>query len=385
MRKGAKDSPVNKKILFIISDTGGGHRSAANAIIAALSASGQPVQCEMVDLLRASGLPGIQNAPELYAFFSSGHIWLHNLLFRLSNSSLFMDIASNLLYRFARRRIRKTIEKFTPDLVVVIHPLAVRPMCSYRDETQASWPVITMVTDLVSVHASWISPRADLYLLPTPESLEIAECYGVPAKKLRLVGFPLHPRFCHPQPDRSAVRRQLGLPIDRFIVLLTSGGAGGGPLETLIAELERQCPQITILAITGRNQTLLRKLTARNPLPEQTRVYGFVENMEQLMIAADVVVTKAGPGTIMEAASLSRPLLLTGAVGLQEEGNISFVLNAGIGGHCPSHAAVCRMVSQLADGNPHQCPSKEVSFAGTPVIAEILLSLSPIKEKKIDD
>ena len=379
MGKGAQDSPVNKKILFIISDTGGGHRSAANAIIAALSSSGQSIQCEMVDLLRASGLPGIQNSPELYAFFSSGHIWLHNLLFRLSNSSRFMDLASSLLYRFARSRIRKVIETFNPDLVVVIHPLAVRPMCSYRDETHANWPVITMVTDLVSVHASWISPRADLYLLPTSESLSIAERYGVPAENLRLVGFPIHPRFCRPQLDRAAVRRQLGLPVDRFIVLLTSGGAGGGSLETLISELERQCPQITILAVTGRNQPLLRKLTARTPLPQHTRVYGFVDNMEQLMIAADVVVTKAGPGTIMEAAALCRPLLLTGAVGLQEEGNINFVLNAGIGSHCPTHAAVCRMVSRLADENPRRYPSQDFSFAGTPVIAEILLSLSPNK------
>ena len=382
MGKGAQDSPVNKKILFIISDTGGGHRSAANAIIASLTASGQAVQCEMVDLLRVSGLPGIQNAPELYAFFSSGHIWLHNLLFRLSNSSLFMDLASNLLYRFACRRIRKVIEKFNPDLVVVIHPLAVRPMCSYRDETQASWPVVTMVTDLVSVHASWISPRADLYLLPTPESLKIAERYGVPSQKLRLVGFPIHPRFCQSQPDRSAIRRQLGLPIDRFTVLLTSGGAGGGPLESLISELERQCPQITILAVMGRNQTLFRKLNERNPLPEHTRVYGFVDNMEQLMIAANAVITKAGPGTIMEAATLCRPLLLTGAVGLQEEGNIKFVLDAGLGNHCPSPSAVCQMVSQLAVEPPIPCPPQEFSFAGTPVIAEILFSLSNRKGEK---
>ena len=111
-------------------------------------------------------------------------------------------------------------------------------------------------------------------------------------------------------------------------------------------------------------------------------MYGFVNNMEQLMIAADVVITKAGPGTIMEAAALCRPLLLTGAVGLQEEGNINFVLDAGIGNHCPSHSAVCQMVSRLTDEIPRPCPSQELSFAGTPVIAEILLSSSPSKGEK---
>ena len=371
---------MSKKILFIISDTGGGHRSAAKAIIAALADSGQSVQCEMVDLLRASGLPGIQSAPVLYAFFSAGHIWLHNFLFRLSNSSRFMDIASDFLYRFARGRIRKVVENFDPDLVVVIHPLAVRPMCTYRDETRARWPVVTVVTDLVSVHASWLSNRADLYLLPTAESLQVAERHGICAEKSRVAGFPIHPRFCGLTMEQPEARAVLGLPADQFTVLLASGGAGGGQLATLIKELERQCPQITILAVTGRNQALFCNLSSRAPLPPNTHVFGFVDNMEQLMVAADLVITKAGPGTIAEAAALHRPLLLTGAVGLQEEGNIRFVLNAGLGRYDTNPVSIAALVSRLSKAaSTSTLPPADHSFAGTLAIAELLRSLSPLK------
>jgi 1,2-diacylglycerol 3-beta-galactosyltransferase len=374
-------SYMKKRILFIISDTGGGHRSAANAIIEALSASGAEATCEMVDLLRASGLPGFRNAPELYAFFSSGHIWLHNFMFRLFNRPRVMDMASDFLYGIARNRVRTVIESFSPDIVVVIHPLAVRPICSYRDETGAAWPVVTVVTDLISVHASWICPRADLYLMPTPEAVAIAERHGVAAAKAKLVGFPVNPRFCDLPPDRNTSRRLLGIDADRFTLLLTSGGSGGGQVEILVRELERECPQCTLLVVTGRNQALHRKLTGRPAPPLHTHVYGFVDNMEQLMAACDAVITKAGPGTIMEAAAVCRPLILTGAVGLQEEGNISFVLDSGIGVLCPTPPAVSRQVLQMADrGVSGVCPPGDFSYAGTRSIAEALLSMNGREE-----
>lgn len=374
--KGANHLLMNKRILFIISDTGGGHRSAANAIVAALSAAGADVTCEMVDLLRASGLPGIRNAPELYAFFSAGHIWLHNFLFRLFNSPRIMDMASSLSYRFARNRIRQIVNAFNPDLVVVIHPLAVRPMCTFRDETGASWPVITVVTDLISVHASWLSPRADLYLLPTPESVTLAKKHGIHAAKAKLSGFPVHPRFCAPLPDRETIRAELGIPVDRFTVLLTSGGAGGGQVAALVHELERECPDCTLLVVTGRNSNLRRILCDRNSAPRHTYVYGFVDHMEQLMTACDVVVTKAGPGTIMEAATLRRPLVITGAVGLQEEGNIQFVLESGIGSLCRTPRSVAQQVISLIEKTPPQSLSVNYPDAGTRNIAETLRSMT---------
>ena len=58
---------------------------------------------------------------------------------------------------------------------------------------------------------------------------------------------------------------------------------------------------------------------------------GFVTRMAEYMVAADVLVTKAGPGTISEAAALSLPVMLTSFLPGQEEGNVDFVLNGGFG------------------------------------------------------
>lgn len=375
---------MTKNILFIISDTGGGHRSAANAIIAGLLEAGADISCQVVDLLRASNLPGIRNAPELYGFFSAGHIWLHNFLFRLFDSMRVMNLVSQLLYRLARSRVHDLVRSWTPDLVVVIHPLAVRPMCAYRDETAAKWPVVTVVTDLVSVHASWICTAADLYLLPTLESVEVLTRLGVPANNIRLTGFPVHPKFLSPLPDRKTARQLLGLAPENFTVLVTSGGAGGGQIDVLVDELESACPDCTLLVVAGRNQRLQERLINRVPPKSRTHVFGFAENMELLMAACDAVVTKAGPGTIMEAASLGRPLILTGAVGLQEEGNIAFVVDAGLGVYCPEPSAAARQVSLAATkkSSDRQDVPLSFSYAGTKVIVQNLLFLCHDSSRK---
>ena len=368
---------MSKRILFIISDTGGGHRSAANAIAKALTQQNAEIHCEMVDLLRASQLPGIRNAPEIYAFFSANSIFLYNLLYRLANFTGFMNFASKFLYQFARSHIHQTIEKFVPDLVVVIHPLAVRPICDYRAETAATWPIVTVVTDLVSIHASWATNRADHYLLPTPQAVQRILQLGVDQTKIAMTGFPVHPRFLAPLPDIVSARQLLDLPVDRFTVLLTSGGAGGGQVERLVDQLERHCPECTLLVVTGRNQALYQRLNERDAATPNTRVYQFVDNMEILMAACDVVVTKAGPGTIMEAATLGKAILLTGAVGLQEEGNIGFVINSNLGAYCPAPLNVAQAVAKMSAERKQRRPNRSYSMmgAGTDCIAQALIAL----------
>lgn len=58
---------------------------------------------------------------------------------------------------------------------------------------------------------------------------------------------------------------------------------------------------------------------------------GFVTNMAEYMVAADILVSKAGPGTISEAAALSLPVLLTSFLPGQEEGNVEYVVEHGFG------------------------------------------------------
>jgi 1,2-diacylglycerol 3-beta-galactosyltransferase len=76
-------------------------------------------------------------------------------------------------------------------------------------------------------------------------------------------------------------------------------------------------------------------------------VRGFVHNMADWLRVADVVVSKAGPGTITEATCCGAPLLLTSHVPGQEKGNTEFVVGAGAGLHVPGVAELVDEVARL--------------------------------------
>lgn len=335
-----------KKILFAISDTGGGHRSAATAIIAALHAQDE-LQCLVSDILRATHIPGIKQAPEIYDFCSKYNLWLNDLFFRKTNNVKRINTLAKLVYMRARNGIEKELIAASPDLVVAVHPLVIGLLVAARKSLQATWPIVTVVTDLATLHASWATPGADLYLVPTEEAFNVLHCHGVPSDRLVYTGFPIHPKFAACSLTQEQARLELGLEPGRFTILITGGGVGAGRMLHWATMLDNKCPDKQLLVVSGNNARLRRQL-ARRCHNRHTHVYGFVHNMETLMAASDVVVTKAGPGTIMEAIAMRRPLIITAAIGIQEIGNIDFVHKRGVGYHCPDPREGLALINSLA-------------------------------------
>ena len=339
-------------ILFVISDTGGGHRSAAEAMIEAVRRShGDKVRCSITDLLRETAVPLVRSAPEIYGYCSTRQIWLHDLFFRFTNEPQRIDLLSKLVYAKARDNIKQVVRNHRPDLVVVAHPLALRLMCAARREMRAQFPLITVVTDLATIHASWAFNDSDLYLVPTWEAQQALIQHGIPAYKILFTGFPIHPKFFETQDSQSTLRQKLGLALEPKTVLLTSGGAGGGKVKEFVEAIEQHRPDWQVMVVTGNNRALFNSLKERPSAPAQTHVFGFVHNMEKLMLAADIVATKAGPGTIMEARALRRPLVVTGAVGLQETGNIDYVSKNRYGLFAPDTSSLIKALDSLGSLN----------------------------------
>ncbi|MHC1759404.1 MAG: glycosyltransferase [Negativicutes bacterium] len=363
-------------ILFVISDTGGGHRSAAEAMIEAIRrVDGNRARCSITDLLRETSVPLVRSAPEIYGYCSTRQIWLHDLFFRFTNEPQRIDLLSKLVYSKARENIKRVIREHRPDLVVVAHPLALRLMCAARREMRAQFPLITVVTDLATIHASWAFNESDLYLVPTREAHQALLNHGIPEHKLMNTGFPVHPKFFDPQESQSAIRQKLAIDPERKTVLLTSGGAGGGKVQEFVEAIETRRPDWQTLVVTGNNKELYATLKNREESFPLTHVYGFVRNMERLMMAADVVATKAGPGTIMEARALGRPLVVTGAVGLQETGNIDYVSNNRYGLFAPDGTSLIKALEMI--GAPEYKPVQSLHNAsgedGATRIADIIL------------
>merc|ERR1719326_2213231 len=136
-----------------------------------------------------------------------------------------------------------------------------------------------------------------------------------------------------PASDYEALGLQPGLKT----VLVVGGGDGAGSLgaivKSLATELSKSQPgKVQVVAVCGNNERLRSKLAAEDFGEDVVvNVVGFTSAMSEYMDVADVLVTKAGPGTIAEAAIRGLPTMLSSHLYGQEWGNVPFVVNAGFG------------------------------------------------------
>jgi UDP-N-acetylglucosamine:LPS N-acetylglucosamine transferase len=377
-------------IVFSISDTGGGHRSAAVALDAALQElSGNTVTCNIVDILHATGFPLLQNSAQLYDDLSTRLLPIYDMGFWLTNAMLPVELLSRMVDTFAHSHILYTLQALQPHLVVVTHPLTHRFVCWVRQRYRLPFRIATVVTDLVSLHYSWLCKDVDLCMVPTDEAYELLQRRGMPTDLMVRTGFPVHPKFSHYQRSTNESRRDLSLDEQRFTILLTGGGVGSGHVQELVPAMEHALPDCQLLVVTGKNQVLYDELQDRKH-SQHTHIYGFVDNMEALMAASDVVVTKAGPGTLMEALVMRCPVIITEAVGKQEQGNIDFVVNRELGFFRPHADGIIDAIQRLTNPNHHAATVENLADAvpcdGSMQIAQLLLDqlaslrLPPIAE-----
>lgn len=319
-------------ILFLFSDTGGGHRSATEAIIEGLKLEfDERISTQMVDIFLDIAPRPLNYLPKWYPYMVRlPEVW--GFSYRISNGTRRSRVIVESAYPYVRRSLHKVIREYPADMIVSLHPLANDPFLHALGKTRP--PFITVVTDLVTTHALWYHKSADLCLVPTDVAYQRALLAGLNPEQVKVVGLPVADRFCQPVGDPIALREKLGWPQDRLVVLLVGGGDGMGPIEkTAMAIAEANLP-ITLVIIAGRNLELKQRLEGR-AWPMKTIIYGFVHEMPDFMRAANILVTKAGPGTISEALNAGLPMILYSRLPGQEDGNVDYVISEGVGVWAP--------------------------------------------------
>ena len=314
-----------------MSDTGGGHRSAAEAITAALAREfPNRYAVTLVDVFKRAAAFPLNRAPETYLPFTTYFESLWGLGFRVSNNRRVTRVAAPYLRLSITRRLRAILREHNPDLVVSTHPVFVELGRRALRAIGSRAPFVTVVTDLFDAHCLWFDPQVDLCIVPTEGARNVARQFRMPDGKLHVVGEPVSIKFVDNDLTQIQARRKLGLAPEGMTVLLVGGGEGMGPLFKIACALDRERLPIQLVVIAGRNQALFDKLRATAwHIP--VRVEGFVTNMPEWMRASDLIVTKAGPGTISEALACGLPILLSGFLPGQETGNVTFVEQSGVG------------------------------------------------------
>jgi 1,2-diacylglycerol 3-beta-galactosyltransferase len=340
-------------LLFVIGATGGGHRSAALAVSEALDRA-YPGQFASVihDALAGRGTPlRLRFVVSLYAPSIRLAPWLWGVSWRFSDRRWGLALVRRTAFGAVRGRVADAVSAHRPAAVVAFHGMVTWPAVLARQHARPGAPVITVVTDLVTTHRSWREPAVDRIVVPSSAVGRSCQADGMAPGQWTEIGLPVAADFAAgplPERERRTLRRALGLSEDRFVVVVTGGAEGAGRIFRKATAIARRLDDISLVAICGHNELLRRRLTRTAPrYGGRLTVLGFVGNMADWMRCADVVVTKAGPGTIAEAACCGAALVLTSRVPGQEEGNAEFVVAAGAGRWAPRLPDLLTAVNEL--------------------------------------
>ncbi len=304
-------------LLFLVADTGGGHRTAARAVGQALArlypGAFAPVYC---DPLTGPAAPTLaRRVMRLYGPVARHAPWLWGAAYRAVNSPAAMSLLHGTLLSGVSRAVTAAASFHQPAAIVSFHPLAGLAATDARDRLPGRLAVATVVTDLTAAHAAWRAANADLFIGPGLPPVT-REFWAGPASRA----------------ERGRLRRSLGLEATGKVILLAGGAEGGGGITRRARAILRGCPDASVVAVCGRNRLAarrLQRLAGRHG--GRLIVCGYTDAMAAWLRCADLVATKAGPGMIAEAACCGVPLLVTSQLPGQERDNAGLVTAAGAG------------------------------------------------------
>jgi 1,2-diacylglycerol 3-beta-galactosyltransferase len=320
---------MKKKILYLYSDTGGGHRAAANSLISAVKRiKGDEVEQEAIDVF-ASGSSFLNIFARGYAPMIKYVPWFWRILWFSINNHAGLNILEFVATPFIQKKLIRIISEKKPDVLVSVHPLVNHLTINAVKKMGKKIPFVTVGMDPVDLHISWVCKDTDAMVVATEEAKAICIREGLTPEKIHVLGIPIDPRFDEPG-NKEAVRATFGLKKDLLTVLVMGGGEGAGNILDIAMALNKSDLNMQLIVICGRNESLKNKLESFNfRFPK--KVIGFTNDVPLVMDATDIIITKGGPGAIFEALAKELPMIITSWLPGQEEGNVRFVENQNIG------------------------------------------------------
>jgi UDP-N-acetylglucosamine:LPS N-acetylglucosamine transferase len=347
------------KILIISSDTGGGHRSAAAAIVAGVQKF----------LERDSYAVRVVKAVEESHHLTARLVRLYNWL--LQNRQHWMKYLYWCINRlrpetrefFQKRCIRyvsELFERWCPHIVVSVHPMTQHIFARVLKELKLSdrIPLVSVVTDpCYGFWRGWACDDVTLYLVASDEARQQLIDYGVAADKIKISGMPVHPKFSYPGEEAAqAARRALGLDPEKFTVFVNAGWAGGGNIPQIFRELIHGELDVQAIFLAGKNEDLrmaAESLASQAAFP--IKVIGYSDEVEKLMSAANVMISKLGGLTTFEAFACRVPIiadLITEPMP-QEVGAANLIAERGAGVLLKHSADVVPVVRRMVEDEIH--------------------------------
>jgi len=320
------------RILVLSASVGAGHLRAAQAVELALKELAPDATIQNIDVLdftnaafrrvyAQSYLDLVNRAPHLLGYF-------YDLLDKQPKKRGASDKLRMLIQKLNLRKFMTFLREEPWDIIVNTHFLPAEMIASLRRKRVIKTPQFTVTTDF-ETHRLWVNQPCDHFFTATEEGAINLAHWGIPSSIITVTGIPIHPSFSRP-PDRSTCLAKHGLKGDRPVILQLAGGFGVGPIEELFHAVLSVDTPIELVVVTGRNEKLRKKLAEQEKHPlHRVHAVGFTNEMHELMMAADLVMTKPGGLTTSEALACGAAMVVVNPIPGQESRNSDFLLENG--------------------------------------------------------
>ncbi len=359
-------------VLVLSAASGAGHVRAAEALVLAFGAAGRPAR--HVEVLEYTNPLFRKIYTDLYVELVNRRPHLLGLLYDALDRPWGFQKRRLALDRLNMRPLVRLLKGENPSLAVCTHFLPAEILVHLRRKKILEVPIGVVVTD-IDAHAMWLYRGVDWYFVAREETKVHLSELGIPPETIHVTGIPIDPAFAARKPKRKA-RLSLGLDPDRATVLVSAGGFGVGPVESLVRSLQRVNHPLQVAVICGRNEQLVRRLASFGDGVHPMRVVGYTTEMDTWMAASDLLVGKAGGLTSSEALARGLVLVIVNPIPGQEERNSDHLLEEGVAIRCNNLPALAYKIDTLlGDRERYMRMRKAAARAGRPNAARDVVSL----------
>lgn len=354
-----------RRILVLSASVGAGHLRAAEALETAVRELDPDAVVKNIDVLTLTNklfrqvygrayLDLVNKLPHALGYF-------YDLLDQEPSPSRKSDRLRQLVQKMNLGKFLAMLSGNGWDVVVNTHFLPAEIIAGLKVEGKFAAPQLTVVTDFES-HRLWANEPCEHYFTATTEAALALHRWGVPPAATTVTGIPVQPLFSRPK-DRAECRTRQGLSADRPVILQLAGGFGVGPIEQIYCTILSVATPLELVIVCGKNTELKSQLD-RCPVPAQhrARVLGFTDQMDELMCAADIVVSKPGGLTTSEILARGAALLIVNPIPGQESRNSDYLLENGAAVKASGTATLAYKLGKLLE-SPERLASIKSSAA----------------------
>lgn len=324
------------KVLLFYASYGGGHYSAASSIMQYIKKTYPDIEVEICDLIKYISKSIDKITTDAYKRVTRDTPKLWEKFYEVADENFHLDSTYNFS-KFYYMPILHLLKKSKPDIVISSHPVGSQIVSYIKKKGKYDCKLASVMTDFAS-HNQWLIGHDHIdYIFVSNESMrEDIISKGVDPDKIYATGIPLSNRFLQ-HFDREEIKKSFDLDPDKHTILFFGGGEFGLGKDKTLLLLEQFINSLNdtyqMIAIAGKNRKMeksFRELVRKLDASDKVQVYGFTNEVPELMSISALVVTKPGGLTTTESLASGLPMLIINPIPGQEVQNALFLEEQGV-------------------------------------------------------